>query len=166
MSARFRIRTPQGQDLSFGSEEMFADFVKSGELSAGDLVYDATTGEWSPALTHSLVLGLQAGDRDEGSAESGATGPDAAGDQTPSSPEEGARDAAGTSKSGLGDPSGLGFELAPEQAAAAFVKELEAERESTFERREEMRGLKPDESGAGLPRDLERTPPGPPSGPS
>lgn len=170
MNARFRIRTPQGQELSFGSEEMFADFVRSGELSAGDLVYDATTGEWSPALTHSLVLGLQAGDRDEGSAESGTTGPDGAGGQAPSSPAEGAVGAAGASKGGLGDPAGLGFELAPEQtpeeAAAAFVKELEAERESTFERREEMRGLKPDESGTGLLHDVERTPPGPPSGPS
>ena len=169
MSARFRIRTPQGQELSFGSEEMFADFVRSGELSAGDLVYDATTGEWSPALTHSLVLGLQAGDRDEGSAESGATGPDAAGGRAPSGPEEGAG-ARHASVSDTEDPSGLGFELAPEQtpeeASAAFVKELKAERESVFERREEMRGLKPDESGTGLLRDVDRNPPVPPAWPS
>ena len=164
MSARFRIRTPQGQELSFGSEEMFADFVKSGELSAGDLVYDATTGEWSPALTHSLVLGLQ-----PGSPEPASDGPGegAAGDASvgrdPHASVEDDRSAARQA----GDPSGLGFQLAPEQtpeeAAAAFVREMEAERESVFERPEEMRGLKSDESGAGLLRDLDRTPPPPPS---
>jgi hypothetical protein len=61
MSSRFRIRTPQGQELSFASDEMFQDFVRSGALSEGDLIYDASTGEWSPALTHSLVLEVQAG---------------------------------------------------------------------------------------------------------
>lgn len=174
MSARFRIRTPQGQELSFGSEEMFADFVRSGELSAGDLVYDATTGEWSPALTHSLVLGLQAGDRDEGSSESRETDSLAAGSQSNSDPEEATGDpeeaARGASEGGVEDPSGLGFELAPEQtpeeAAAAFVRELEAERESAFESREEMRGLRPKDSGANLLRDLERKPPEPPAGSS
>lgn len=170
MSARFRIRTPQGQELSFGSEEMFADFVRSGELSAGDLVYDATTGEWSPALTHSLVLGLQAGHPPGDSAESVDAGPEAGASQIPTDAEEGAGGADDGSERDLEDASGLGFELAPEQtpeeAAAAFVKELEAERESAFERREEMRGLKPDDSGTGLLRDLERTPPEPPAGPT
>jgi hypothetical protein len=167
MSARFRIRTPQGQELSFGSEEMFADFVRSGELSADDLVYDATTGEWSPALTHSFVLELQPRDRagDAGETQAGSSEHDAA-----PSDRRAAEGPAEVGDAGPGpdDTSGLGFQLAPEQtpeeAAAAFLKEMEAERESAFERREEMRGLKSDESGAGLLRDLERTPPGPPIG--
>lgn len=153
MSARFRIRTPQGQELSFASEEMFADFVRSGDLSEGDLVYDASTGEWSPALTHTLVLGLQSGHDDSGAVDSegsseprGNVGLDAAG------------------STGGGD---IGFQLAPEQspeeASAAFVREMEAEREAGFERKHDLRGLQSDESGSGLLNDIQHTPPEPPS---
>ncbi|MEX2467250.1 MAG: hypothetical protein WD995_10085 [Gemmatimonadota bacterium] len=166
MSARFRIRTPQGQELSFGSEEMFADFVKSGELSSGDLVYDATTGEWSPALTHSLVLEFQSGGDDRSSegedahvSEPGSEALSGGGEETVTPSESGAP---------TDDGADLGFQLAPEQtpeeAAAAFVKEMEAEREAEFERRQELKGLKSDESGTGLLREIERTPPEPPSG--
>ncbi len=141
MSARFRIRTPQGQELSFASEEMFADFVRSGDLSEGDLVYDASTGEWSPALTHSLVLDLQSGQDEDSTSPSGGTG---AGD--------------------------IGFQLAPEQspeeASARFVREMEAERAAEFERKQDLRGLQSDESGSGLLKDIERRPPEPPSFPS
>ena len=128
MSARFRIRTPQGQELSFASEEMFADFVRSGDLSEGDLVYDASTGEWSPALTHSLVLDLQSEPQEasEATEPEGAAGPDASG---------GAPDAPSSSEGAVaGD---IGFELAPEQspeeASAAFVREMEAERAALAE---------------------------------
>jgi hypothetical protein len=134
MSARFRIRTPQGQELSFASEEMFADFVRSGDLSEGDLVYDASTGEWSPALTHTLVLDLQSGQQEDSGAlesEGAAGGED------------------------------IGFQLAPEQspeeASAAFVREMEAERAAEFERRQDLRGLQSDESGSGLLREIQRT---------
>jgi hypothetical protein len=161
MSARFRIRTPQGQELSFGSEEMFADFVKSGDVSAGDLVYDASTGEWSPALTHSLVLELRPGGE-----EGEAPAADVAESQPPDTLEHEPEDPAGR-VGGTGD-GGLGFELAPEQspeeAKAKFVEEMEAERASEFERREELLGLKSDESGTGLLREIQRTPPEPPSG--
>jgi len=146
MSARFRIRTPQGQELSFGSEEMFADFVRSGDLSEGDLVYDADTGEWSPARTHSLVLEVQAGSE---AMEGGESGGAAAGAAT-ASPVAGA----------------ISFELAPQQtpeeAAAAFVERLEEERASEFERIEELRGLKPDDKVEQAYGDIERTPPPPP----
>lgn len=148
MSARFRIRTPQGQELSFASEEMFADFVRSGDLSEGDLVYDASTGEWSPALTHSLVLDLQSGQEQD----AGPVEPDAA------SPSGG---------TGAGD---IGFQLAPEQspeeASARFVREMEAERAAEFERKQDLRGLQSDESGSGLLKDIQRRPPPPPSLPS
>ena len=148
MSARFRIRTPQGQELSFASEEMFADFVRSGDLSEGDLVYDASTGEWSPALTHSLVLDLQSGQEEE----SGAAESEAVREET-----------------GPAD-SDIGFQLAPEQspeeASAAFVREMEAERAAEFERKHDLRGLQSDESGSGLLKDIQRRPPEPPSLPA
>lgn len=157
MSARFRIRTPQGQELSFASEEMFADFVRSGELSEGDLVYDASTGEWSPALTHSLVLDVQSGPDEDPDVDEpeGASGPRG---------DAGSAEAAST---GAGD---IGFQLAPEQspeeASAAFVREMEAERAAEFERKQDLRGLQSDESGSGLLKDIQRTPPEPPSLPS
>lgn len=59
MAVRFRIRTPAGQELSFASQEMFEDFVRSGDLSPDDLVYDGETGSWSPARTHPTVLEVQ-----------------------------------------------------------------------------------------------------------
>ena len=59
MSVRFRIRTPGGQELSFASVEMFEDFVRSGDLSDDDLVYDAEDGSWAPARTHPIVLNVQ-----------------------------------------------------------------------------------------------------------
>ena len=59
MSVAFRIRTQAGQELSFASREAFEDFVRSGDLSLDDLVYDAETGSWSSALTHPMVLEIQ-----------------------------------------------------------------------------------------------------------
>jgi hypothetical protein len=157
MSARFRIRTPQGQELSFGSEEMFADFVRSGDLSEGDLVYDATTGEWSPAFTHSLVLGLQAGDE----ADRTESSPEGSSEPAETPPAEGAGES--------GPTEGLTLELAPEQtpeeASAAFVKEMQAERAMQLDRYEEVRGFEKDESSSGLLREIERDPPPPPREP-
>jgi hypothetical protein len=140
MSTRFRIRTSQGQELSFGSEEMFADFVKSGDLSAGDLVYDAATGEWSPALTHSLVLGL------------GADAPSAPGTETAAGEHGSEPDLDGPPVSDE-----LGLDLAPgmtpDEAAQAFVRKMEAERASDMGEIESVLGLKPDEQGTGFLRD-------------
>lgn len=143
MSARFRIRTPHGQELSFGSEEMFADFVRSGELSEDDLVYDASTGEWSPASTHSLVLELQV---DEEGVGSGGEAPEGASDADTPESETSADDGAGFDLD-------LAPEQTPEEASAAFVKEMEEERASEFERIEEVRGLQPRSGGEGLLQD-------------
>lgn len=157
MSARFRIRTPQGQELSFASEGMFADFVRSGELSEGDLVYDASTGEWSPALTHSLVLDLQSGQDEDSEVDEPEGASEPQGD-------------AGSDEAGSTGGGDIGFQLAPEQspeeASAAFVREMEAERAAEFERKQDLRGLQADESGSGLLKDIHRTPPEPPSFPS
>jgi len=59
MTVRFRIRTSAGQELSFASPEMFEDFVRSGDLSPDDLVYDAETGSWAPSRTHPIVLEIE-----------------------------------------------------------------------------------------------------------
>lgn len=59
MTVRFRIRTPGGQELSFASRETFEDFVRAGDLSPDDLVYDRETGSWSPARSHPAVLEVQ-----------------------------------------------------------------------------------------------------------
>ncbi len=59
MTVVFRIRTAAGQELSFASREMFEDFVRSGDLSPEDLVYDGETGSWAPARTHPVVLDVQ-----------------------------------------------------------------------------------------------------------
>jgi hypothetical protein len=59
MSVRFRIRTPAGQELSFGTAELFERFVRAGDLSMDDLVYDAEIGSWSSAMTHPLVLQIE-----------------------------------------------------------------------------------------------------------
>lgn len=59
MTVVFRIRTAGGQELSFASRAMFEDFVRSGDLSPEDLVYDGETGSWSPARTHPVVLDVQ-----------------------------------------------------------------------------------------------------------
>ena len=66
MPVRFRIRASAGQELSFASQEMFEDFVRSGDLSPDDLVYDAEDGSWFPARTHPIVLeiGYEESDRE------------------------------------------------------------------------------------------------------
>jgi len=179
MSARFRIRTAQGQELSFGSEEMFADFVRSGDLSPDDLVYDASTGEWCSAFTHSLVLEWEAeraeaeGDgRPSGSAtEPGrsAAGP-ASGGAPAKAGSSGDSGASGSPPSEAAPPAGkpeglLDFELSPErspeEAAAAFVEEMEAERASEIDRFQSIRGLEIDEGGTGLLKGITDEPAGP-----
>lgn len=159
MSARFRIRTPQGQEISFGSEEMFVDFVRAGDLSDDDLVYDASTGEWAPARTHSLVLAVRSGEWAASSPDGGAQGASTG--------------QAGEAQQGTGDvdrsvtlPGGGALELSPEkspeEAAAAFVERLEEERASEFERIEELRGLTPAARGERAMDAIEHTPPPPP----
>lgn len=111
MSVRFRIRTPAGQELSFATLEVFEDFVRSGDLSPDDLVYDAEDGSWSPAHTHPMVLeieyqkeevgegGTDAEEEPSAEASKGAAEPSDAADETD-------------------EDSSLGLSLAPEQPRA------------------------------------------------
>jgi hypothetical protein len=129
MSARFRIRTPTGQELSFASVDVFREFVRSGDLSPDDVVYDAETREWSSARTHPVVLEIEseAASREE-AAEPRA--PVAGGAE-----DFGGVDAPAPTESvptfSMGD---IGLDLAPatqlspDEEAAAFVAKLEAER--------------------------------------
>ena len=122
MSVRFRIRTSAGQELSFASHEMFEDFVRSGELSPDDLVYDGDTASWAPARTHPLVLEIEY-EKEETDAAAAASGTGA---------DEGLEE----SNDAI-DP--LSFDLAPIEEKApsdesrAFVEKLEAEREADLD---------------------------------
>lgn len=154
MSARFRIRTKEGQELSFASREIFAEFVRSGDLSPDDVVYDAETREWSSARTHPVVLQIEL----EAEAEESSAEP-----QPPKEPVAG-----GPSD----DPStgALDFELAPpqtgltpEQESAAFVAKMEAERASEIDFDESpMQGFKRDKGASSVVGDLAPAPPPPP----
>jgi hypothetical protein len=130
MSARFRIRTPTGQELSFASLDVFREFVRSGDLSPDDVVYDAETREWSSARTHPVVLEIELAAEDAASATSDDDADatvrlEAVGDE-PAAVEEAAPPFA------MGD---IGLDLAPapnqlspEQEAEAFLAKMEAER--------------------------------------
>ena len=153
MTVRFRIRTPRGQELSFASHEMFAEFVRSGDLSPEDLVYDGDTGEWAPARTHPVVLEIEY-EREEQAAEtgvaeegkSGASGPLTAADlgldlaeSQPSpedeeeadtrSPVEGDPEAVFAPEPGSSDSTGgedFGLELAPPAEGLSAEEEAHA----------------------------------------
>jgi hypothetical protein len=111
MSVRFRIRTSQGQEISFASHEMFAEFVRSGDLSPDDVVYDAETREWSSARTHPVVLQIELESEEEAEVERTDSG-------------------VGAADIGL-DLAPAPDEMSPEQEAAEFVKKMEAERASS-----------------------------------
>lgn len=142
MAVRFRIRTSGGQELSFGSAEMFVEFVRSGELAADDLVYDGETGEWAPARTHPLVLELDA--------ELGRGGPGPEGGEPPPAAAGG-----GKAPPPLAAADDIGLELAPEpeapsreEAVAAFKAKMDAERELDFD--DMTGGLRLGSSASGL----------------
>jgi len=132
MSARFRIRTPTGQELSFASLDVFREFVRSGDLSPDDVVYDAETREWSSARTHPVVLEIELAAEESAGAASDegaeATAPHEATADEPAGVEE------STPTFAMGD---IGLDLAPEpsqlspeQEAEQFLAQLEAERVS------------------------------------
>ena len=163
MSIRFRIRTPGGQELSFASVEMFEDFVRAGDLSPDDLVYDAQDGSWAPARTHPIVLDIQyeeerasedRAERSEGGeaaeapegtnrvegaetadgAES-ADGPESA---DGAEPTDGAEDEE-RAEDGVAESPSFGLELAmveeisAEEARRQFLEKMEAERADELE---------------------------------
>jgi len=161
MSVRFRIRTPGGQELSFASQEMFEGFVRSGDLSPDDLVYDAEDGSWAPARTHPIVLEIEYEDEvddvaeqqrepvevDAASSEEESEGGSfklslAAQEEAPESeasdspaPEglESAEAEASPDGSDLGLELAMPEEVSPEEAQRAFVEKLEAERASELD---------------------------------
>ncbi|NNF13665.1 MAG: hypothetical protein HKN72_10590 [Gemmatimonadetes bacterium] len=129
MTVVFRIRTSAGQELSFASREMFEDFVRSGELSPDDLVYDGETGSWAPARTHPVVLDVQ-------------YEAEAAGDADPSSQDaEGDGDEAPPTIGGPGLEFDLALteELSPEDEQRVFLEQLEAERKAQLDAEPSLR---------------------------
>jgi hypothetical protein len=128
MSVRFRIRTSQGQEISFASHEMFAEFVRSGDLSPDDVVYDAETREWSSARTHPVVLQIELDSEDEAEAEASEV-PD--GDVEEIADLAPASDTSTTTADSGLDLAPAPDQMSPEQEAAEFVKKMEAERASS-----------------------------------
>ena len=152
MAVRFRIRTSAGQELSFASEDTFEEFVRSGDLSPDDLVYDGETGSWSPARTHPIVLDIEyAREAEEEAAAKAAADVDSAASESASDSDaaaesdgdEGDADAGSAGEDGEEPDSSsahdFGLELAPveelspEEAARAFVEKMEAEREADLD---------------------------------
>ncbi len=171
MKMRFRIRTQGGQELSFGSREMFEDFVRAGDLSPDDLVYDGETASWSPARTHPIVLEIEYANEHArtGADTPPAPSPEPSADDAfglslaPPSKPSGAKSPAGTdavSESGdatgglPADTFGLALvpqqQLSPEEATRAFVEKLTAERETEreFGRAESFGGVRMEMPGA------------------
>ncbi|MGD2047350.1 MAG: hypothetical protein PVH96_14135 [Gemmatimonadota bacterium] len=141
MPARFRIRTAQGQEISFASHEMFAEFVRSGDLSPDDVVYDAETREWSSALTHPVVLQIET-EAEESGEEDAAEKADEEAAAEAEAPSDGAADSEPEEAPAEADSEGIdiGLDLAPapdqmspDEQAAAFVKRMEAERASELD---------------------------------
>ncbi|MBM4184728.1 MAG: hypothetical protein FJ207_11040 [Gemmatimonadetes bacterium] len=142
MSARFRIRTSSGQEISFASLDVFSEFVRSGDVAPDDVVYDAETKEWSSALTHPVVLQIQL-DAEEASKPSGPAASDS--DGVPGAP-------ATLQMQDIGlDLAPAPSQLTPEQEAAAFVAKMEAERAAEIEVGDEapMQGFTMESGGMG-----------------
>src|SRR5690606_2719087 len=115
------------------------------------------SGEWCSAHTHSLVLELSSSEGEGGtSAAEGPTGApaarDPAGPRRDVGPTSGRAPGAGASAPGGGGMFGLELspERTPEQEAAAFLEEMQAERASEIDRYEAIRGLEVDDGGTGL----------------
>jgi hypothetical protein len=126
--ARFRIRTASGQELSFASIDVFREFVRSGDLTPEDIVYDAETGEWSSARTHPLVLELEIAAEE-------AAGVATADQQDGTQPSPGAGDLGFEAPISAMSMADIGLDLAPaqsqlspQQEADAFMAKMEAER--------------------------------------
>lgn len=149
MTVRFRIRTPGGQELSFASRKMFEDFVRSGDLSPDDLVYDRETGSWSPARTHPAVLDI----RHELQAEQRATADEAPADGASADGASGDDEEAGAAtRAGADLDLALTEEVSPEDEKRAFVEKLAAERQADLgagaTAREELSGFTMEDAGS------------------
>jgi len=137
MSARFRIRTSHGQELSFASYDMFSEFVRSGDLSPDDVVYDAATKEWASARTHPVVLQIELSAEDAAESEGAARSEEtleSESEAVPAGGDEFGSGGATTAELPIGldlTPAPQG--LTPEEESAVFVARMEAERASQID---------------------------------
>lgn len=162
MSARFRVRTSGGQELSFASEQVFAEFVRSGDLSPDDVVYDAETKEWASARTHPVVLQIQLAEEEE------VAERDAGGEAPPAESRRAVDPSLPEASESFPPVLDIGLDLAPapqslspEEEARLFVAKMEAERASEIASGDDANrlGLRMEQGASGL---LE-APPLPPS---
>lgn len=150
MKVRFRIRTSAGQELSFPSRDVFEDFVRAGDLSPDDLIYDGESGSWAPARTHPAVIeiGYEREAVEAPRPDPSRPTPDTGSEDLPGPhPDREQADAGGRQgdastadqgeSSGAGEGDDLGLELAPEisseEAKRAFVEKMQAERASELD---------------------------------
>lgn len=112
MSVRFRIRTQQGQEVSFASQAVFEEFVRSGDLAPEDLVYDGETNEWAPARTHPLVLEVQYESEEEAEAAGGRREPTADDEAAATGEERTGEDERATVADEAPNAADLGLDLA------------------------------------------------------
>jgi hypothetical protein len=155
MSARFRIRTKEGQEISFASHEIFAEFVRSGDLAPDDVVYDAETKEWSPARTHPVVLQIEL-EAEDAAAEGGTRASEGPGESAPGRASAGGPYASEFDFDLAPAPAGL----TPEEEAAAFVAKMEAERasERNFDEAS-IQGFKMEKGASSVVENLTPAPP-------
>ena len=148
MSVRYRIRTPEGQELSFATRDAFEEFVRSGDLSENDLVYDAQDGSWCSARTHPTVVAIE-DEQAEGAPEGASQALPAVG--APSDPTA-QPEAPVELEPGVDADLDLDLALAPElsaeEASRHFVKRMESERRTSIEFGESSRveGLSMDDA--------------------
>jgi hypothetical protein len=136
---------------------MFAEFVRSGDLSPEDVVYDAETHEWSSALTHPVVLQIEL-DREAEEEEARQT------EQAEEVVEEVVEETPAPAAPAVLN---IGLELAPApdqltpaQASEAFVKKMKAERASdhAFTDEPAMQGFRMEQGSSGMVEDMIEAP--------
>ena len=149
MKPRFHIQRPDGEE-PIGTREELRAWIEDGAIQPEDLLYDTRTGEWAPARAHPAFLDAlreveEAYARAEGAqAEEGEGGPDEGlPAENPGDPGDSreALDAAGDSVDDV-DLSLVEEEpTRPEEAAAAFIRQMERERQDDPTQRREAEPL-------------------------
>ncbi len=167
MKPRFHIQRPDGEE-PIGTREELRAWIEDGAIQPEDLLYDTRTGEWAPARAHPAFLDAlreveeAEAEGEEAQAEEGGGGPDdgvppegpGVPEDSPSPPE-----AAGDAVDAVDDVDDVDLSLVeeeptrPEEAAAAFIRQMERERQDDPTQRREadplvFEGLTTERSGS------------------
>lgn len=121
MNGRFRIRTQDGEELEPRTLEIFSELVRSGVIRPQDQIFDVLTGEWVPAEAHPMVHLL----RDPLVLDPLARSLDARLVE-----EDRGQSVDADSEGGLPLDLVEATEPSPEEAAEAFIRQMEEERQA------------------------------------